>query len=191
MSTKAIETLYRGCRFRSRLEARWACFWDHLGTRWEYEPQGFMIGGRPYLPDFRLPNGTWVEVKGAEDELDHDLMTAAPEYLPGGNNPRLLILGPMPEPPGLKRGNWAWLGLTAFTVDGETDVVDGWWEFDENGVPWPARETSCAPPISMGNGAEWLAPAFNMTSDVPPTVVAAYKAGRSARFEHGESGAPR
>lgn len=27
----AVETCYRGCRFRSRLEARWAVFFDHLG----------------------------------------------------------------------------------------------------------------------------------------------------------------
>lgn len=189
---KAIETLYRGCRFRSRLEARWACFWDHLGTRWEYEPEGFMIGDRPYLPDFRLPNGTWVEVKGSEDELDHDLMIAAPEYLPRGASPRLLVLGPLPEPPPLKRGNWAWLGFDAAEFDGETAVLDGWWEFDEDGIPWPAAETSSAPPPSWGRGdAEWLTPMINMTGDVSPVIIAAYKAGRSARFEHGESGAPR
>lgn len=28
---KAIETSYAGCRFRSRLEARWAVFFDTLG----------------------------------------------------------------------------------------------------------------------------------------------------------------
>ena len=37
----AIETRYAGCRFRSRLEARWAVFFDTLGIKWEYEPQGF------------------------------------------------------------------------------------------------------------------------------------------------------
>lgn len=187
----AIETLYRGCRFRSRLEARWACFWDHLGTRWEYEPQGFMIGGRPYLPDFRLPNGTWIEIKGAESELDHDLMYAAAEYLPGGADPRMLILGPMPEPPARNCGNWAWLGFTAADFGGERVVLDGWWEFGEDGLPRSATETSSAPPPSMGEDAEWLTPFYNMTGDVPPVVTAAYKAGRSARFEHGESGAPK
>jgi hypothetical protein len=191
VSTKAIETLYRGCRFRSRLEARWACFWDHLETRWEYEPQGFVVAGRPYLPDFRLPNGTWVEVKGSEDELDHDLMSAAAGELPGGADPRLLILGPMPEPPGLNRGNWAWLGFGAADFEGETIVTDSWWEFGDEGLPWPAVETSCAPPPSMGGDAEWLVPVLNMVGDVSPLVVAAYRAGRSARFEHGESGATR
>lgn len=34
---KAIETSYKGYRFRSRTEARWAVFFDALGVRWEYE----------------------------------------------------------------------------------------------------------------------------------------------------------
>jgi hypothetical protein len=188
--SNAIETSYRGCRFRSRLEARWACFWDHLETRWEYEPQGFVIAGRPYLPDFRLPNGTWVEVKGAESELDHDLMRAAAEELPGDASPRLLILGPMPEPPGLNRGNWAWTGFEVAEHDGEAFVMDSWWEFDAAGMPWSATETSTAPPPSLSAGEmPWLTPVLNITGDTSPLVVAAYRAGRSARFEHGESGA--
>jgi hypothetical protein len=191
MTVKAIETFYRGCRFRSRLEARWACFWDHLGTRWEYEPQGFMIGDRPYLPDFRLSNGTWVEVKGSEDELDHDLMTTAPEYLPGSSEPRLLVLGPIPEPPALNCGNWAWLGFVCADFDGDRFVMDCWWEFGEDGLPWSASETSCAPPPTVGNDAEWLTPVYNMTGEPSRLIVAAYKAARSARFEHGESGAQR
>lgn len=38
---KAIETGYKGFRFRSRLEARWAIFFDVLDVPWEYEPEGF------------------------------------------------------------------------------------------------------------------------------------------------------
>ena len=64
---KAIETLYKGYRFRSRLEARWAVFFDALGIDWEYEPEGFeMADGTRYLPDFYLPTfsgGMWCEVK--------------------------------------------------------------------------------------------------------------------------------
>lgn len=62
---KAIETRYKGYRFRSRLEARWAVFFDALDVPWEYEPEGFDLGaaGR-YLPDFWLnPWGAWFEVK--------------------------------------------------------------------------------------------------------------------------------
>src|ERR1700684_1558662 len=66
---KAIETRYKGYRFRSRLEARWAVFFDALGLDWEYEPEGFELGaGVRYLPDFWLPKfcgpkGLYVEVK--------------------------------------------------------------------------------------------------------------------------------
>lgn len=51
---RAIETRYAGCRFRSRLEARWAVFFDTLQIPWEYEPEGFETSNGPYLPDFRL-----------------------------------------------------------------------------------------------------------------------------------------
>ena len=41
---KAIETQYKGYRFRSRLEARWAVFFDALQVRWDYELEGFDLG---------------------------------------------------------------------------------------------------------------------------------------------------
>jgi hypothetical protein len=53
-SIKPIETSYQGYRFRSRLEARWAVFFDTLGLAWEYEPEGYVLDGHPYLPDFKL-----------------------------------------------------------------------------------------------------------------------------------------
>ena len=71
---KAIETHYKGCRFRSRLEARWAVFFDALGIEWQYEPEGYNINGIMYLPDFWLPYiECFAEVKPAglsEDEID-------------------------------------------------------------------------------------------------------------------------
>lgn len=64
---KPIETLWKGYRFRSRLEARWAVFFETLGIRWQYETQGFQLGdGSAYLPDFYLPDQkTYVEIKPA------------------------------------------------------------------------------------------------------------------------------
>lgn len=60
----AIKTSYGGYRFRSRLEARWAIFFDALGVEWRYEPEGFNLDGVLYLPDFWLPNHRmWAEVK--------------------------------------------------------------------------------------------------------------------------------
>lgn len=62
---KPIETRYRGYRFRSRTEARWAVFFDNLGWAFEYEREGFDLDGIWYLPDFWLPSlSAWFEVKG-------------------------------------------------------------------------------------------------------------------------------
>lgn len=61
---KPIETIYKGYRFRSRLEARWAVFFDDLEEEWEYEKEGFEVDGERYLPDFYLPEkDLWVEIK--------------------------------------------------------------------------------------------------------------------------------
>lgn len=67
---KAIETQYKGYKFRSRLEARWAVFFDTLGLKWDYEVQGFDLDGVRYLPDFWIPSyGVYFEIK-PEDEYD-------------------------------------------------------------------------------------------------------------------------
>lgn len=68
---KAIETRYKGYRFRSRLEARWAVFFDTMGLRWEYEPQGYVgRAGVPYLPDFQIQRDVYVEIKPPIDETE-------------------------------------------------------------------------------------------------------------------------
>ncbi len=66
---KAIETSYKGYRFRSRLEARWAVFLDTLGVKWEYEKEGYDLGEAGwYLPDFWLPElGAFLEIKPNAD----------------------------------------------------------------------------------------------------------------------------
>ena len=72
MEIKAIETVYGGYRFRSRLEARWAVFFDALGIKYEYEKEGFDLGELGwYLPDFFLPESRWfIEVKGSLEDKD-------------------------------------------------------------------------------------------------------------------------
>lgn len=60
----AIPTTYRNVSFRSRLEARWAVFFDHIGWAWEYEP----LDLKGYIPDFIITNfdaPLLVEVKPA------------------------------------------------------------------------------------------------------------------------------
>ncbi len=67
---KAIETFYRDHHFRSRLEAKYAVFFDSLGEKWEYEKEGYDLDdGDYYLPDFWLPRmKMFVEVKGQEPD---------------------------------------------------------------------------------------------------------------------------
>lgn len=64
MDIQPIETHYNGYRFRSRLEARWAVFFDSLGVKYEYEYEGYAFDGFQYLPDFYLPDyDCFVEIK--------------------------------------------------------------------------------------------------------------------------------
>ena len=63
---RAIPTHYDGCEFRSRLEARWAVFFNALALEWRYEPEPFVLApfDEWYEPDFYLPElGYWIEVK--------------------------------------------------------------------------------------------------------------------------------
>ncbi len=70
---RAIPTDYRGVRFRSRTEARWAVLLDGLGVEWRYEHEGFQLPSGWYVPDFWLPGpGLWIEVKG-QDPTDREL----------------------------------------------------------------------------------------------------------------------
>jgi hypothetical protein len=49
-TTKAHPTMYNGVQYRSRLEARWAAFFDLIGWQHEYEP----IDLPGWSPDFRV-----------------------------------------------------------------------------------------------------------------------------------------
>lgn len=70
MDIKPIETRYSGYRFRSRLEARWAVYFDALGIRWEYEKEGYQLPSGWYLPDFYLPmRKMFIEIKPGFDDV--------------------------------------------------------------------------------------------------------------------------
>lgn len=181
----ARPTYYRGCRFRSRLEARWAVFFDHLDIGWLYEPEGFIVGRRHYLPDFLLESGTWVEVKGHEEALDKPFLRRAALTLPqmpasGERGPRLMVLGqlhlPYIEPQPCDIG---WLGLEPDGRDGEVlSSTYGFGRFWKNRRPWW---------IDGNEGcAHWLNPTVHPDEE---DTSAAYIAANGARFEHGERGA--
>lgn len=64
---KPIETVYKNYRMRSRLESRWAVFFDKMGLVWEYEKEGYELPSGNYLPDFWLADPQcWAEVKPVE-----------------------------------------------------------------------------------------------------------------------------
>lgn len=189
---RAIETRYAGCRFRSRLEARWAVFFDALGVRWEYEPQGFHLPSGPYLPDFELfglggdGNGydsLWFEVKPdgqTSGDRDDDRWG---ELASGTGRPMIVAFGmPRPSP------DLAW----------SSTHPDGWMElYDVNGWDNYRAFAICPACERIGITFEgrpgrvcWHSEDEGKYSSVHPNILAAYEAARSARFEHGEQGAP-
>jgi hypothetical protein len=191
----AIETEYSGHRFRSRLEARWAVFFDKLSVQWLYEPQGYVLGnGERYLPDFWLPRpGVWVEVKGSATEADvirlHEAagMNGLPLSYEVGGRPipeaakapvavqRILLLGEIPRPTGC-----AWAHNMAVLHGG---AVSGRNVFFYNGrLQWIGRGWFWPPPTEHFGGRAYGAAAFSSSA------ADAYDAARKARFEHGESG---
>jgi hypothetical protein len=92
---KAIETSYKNCLFRSRLEARWAVFFDGLGIKWEYEPEGFeMSSGKRYLPDFWLPEyKVWFEVKSEKDLISDYETDKMVEFISESESNLILCIG--------------------------------------------------------------------------------------------------
>ena len=195
---RAINTRYKGYNFRSRLEARWAVFFDHLGIRWDYEPEGFELGnGLRYLPDFWLPDaGLWVEVKpGAPDAPTREkawrlaLNTGHPVFVTHG----------LPDGPGhIFLTTVSDFGM--LTQDGDKGI-----EYSAV-VSWHLKARSIG---VMDDRAEaerleigelvckqlFQGPAFRCfpsstrLAPVSGAAVAALEAARSARFDFGQEGA--
>ena len=218
-----IPTRYKGYHFRSRLEARWAVFFNTLGIKWEYELDGYVVGPphdrQLYLPDFWLPGeNCWAEVKGPLDSADIAKMYygSIPEYgLPGNKHGiRLLLLGSIPNPgvsdhvwhhtiayctythdsvPALSPGLYSRSVAFGQAEEAELDEFSGPDRFFASAQLWGIR----APSVSTRFTSVWNFNAFVSESagswgaykPCPPRVRQAYLAARSARFEHGESGA--
>ena len=70
---KSHPTKYRGTLFRSRLEARWAAFFDLAGWKWEYEP----LDLHGWTPDF------FVEFRCGHSDCSptHSLLVEVKPYL--------------------------------------------------------------------------------------------------------------
>lgn len=210
---KPIETRYAGCRFRSRLEARWAVFFDTLGVKWEYEAQGFEVHDRLgictekswyYLPDFWLPGlGLHAEVKGVLDESSMCKLLSAAAYLSspsggcgGGND--MLILGPIPKP---HNTSTDYLSIDNWIHDNETVQMPIRLHMHKGDLQFSGfhnRKFRCEHRGYVANDTDGLI--FTPSSDFllsgfpnkhPHTVSViknAYAAALSARFEYGEQG---
>lgn len=168
---KAIETRYKGYLFRSRLEARWAVFFDALGLCWEYEPEGFDLGedGR-YLPDFR------VEYPGDDDGSHHEWFEVKSS------------IRDIPDRD--------WRKLIAFGMVESLTILDGipdtrmYLAPQEAVLPEEAasglfdRDSALKLVLSKGIKASGFATDQAHLQEIREAVNAA----RSARFEHGRSG---
>lgn len=197
---KAIETTYKGHRFRSRLEARWAVFFDAMGIAWQYEAQGYELDDRLqvlgitdaiyYLPDFWLPEfNLYAEVKGSL--TDHELartltLTAALSAPAGGcgSGHDSLILGPIPEAD--RRSAYPYL---LHTHKGDVIATPFWavqysphFTADYRRHDGPTIASDVGGDIRI-TGPELLA---GYSDKVGDRWANGYRAARSARFEHGE-----
>ena len=180
---KAIETKYGGYKFRSRLEARWAVFFDNVGLEdeWEYEPQGYEIktarGTIKYLPDFWLnsPAGQWAEVKGYLDTDGMKRLHALACVIArcnGGDD--IAILGDIPR-------------LHSMLWPVQLHYHDRLWA-----VPWDPMDQGC--PLARPRVA--IEPTLEMAAHLtdgfpfgrPDWAEDGLDAARQARFEWGEHG---
>lgn len=173
---EAIETSYAGYRFRSRLEARWAVFFTKLGIKWDYEPQGYEFDGETYLPDFYLAQeNVFVEVKGSDEQL-HPKVPMLTRFVTEVKRP-VVILGELPEP---RASDCIPIHPNITEVNGEVLSL----------AVLVAQHTSgrgllpTLVAVRLTTRAQYL---HGIRSD--DVSAAAYGAARSARFEHGESGA--
>lgn len=172
---KPIQTRYQGYLMRSRLEARWAVYFDALGVEWDYEPEGFELSDVGlYLPDFWLKTvNMWAEVKPTRFTDDEDAKCVALADASGYPVLRL-------------EGTPSWQRYYAWQVC----------DYDDSECFWPGKHFRHVMWLDYHLTPEYLNEhRFFVCGDLPekPDAVTAraIMAARSARFEHGQSGAPK
>lgn len=193
---KPIETFYKGYRFRSRVEARWAVFFDALGIEWEYEPEGFVLDdGTCYLPDFRLkcwgtrgglcknPFPLYVEVKGEMSQEDADKIRkfSGVNDCPDIMTP-ILVVGNIPE--------------IEYDRDVYQENIFGSYEKMNGCDIYPFNyelidgDYFAAYPAATSEGKFYLwGDDYNyINGEDIPRVFKAYISAKRARFEYGENG---
>ncbi len=186
---RAIETHYRGFRFRSRLEARWAVFMDALEVRWCYETEGYVLDrGDCYLPDFYLPTlNCYLEIKGDKPTAAQCDKTS--RFACEIGKRVYLFYGEMADqiPANPYDSHIAADSAICFFTDGSQDTGYLWCECDQCrsvGIEYggrsdrlPCKKTTCTPSVHGDRG-------YNFSST---RLLNAYHAAQAARFEHGEN----
>jgi hypothetical protein len=141
---QAQPTVYRGIRFRSKTEARWAVFFDNLDITWVYEPTRQQISSGTYHVDFYIPDwDVYVEVKGS-DPTDLEIRKCVD--LASVEHKKVLLLQ---NTPGNSKGeimvydnSFDWAGPFHFA---RCRRCDGFWLISdlEGGVALSAAAKSC------------------------------------------------
>lgn len=178
---EAIETRFRGRLFRSRLEARWAVMFEALPIPWVYEMEGFHLPSRDYLPDFWLPRQkAWVEIKpfgfdgGTRHLNELSQMTGARAFILEGQIP--WVKNGFPEN---ELGNAFGDIFFPGSEDSDSEQMLCRCQFcGEYGIEWmgsSGRIQCCPENAARGKRA----------SADEETILAAYDAARTRRFEHG------
>lgn len=199
MSIKAIQTVYKGNKFRSRLEARWAVFFDTLNLRYEYEHEGFELPSGRYLPDFWLPDQEcWIEIKPDRsiNQRDFNRYVELVAFIQKKyKTSSLFLFGGSIELPKFKGYKGAWALEFSKTEDPrlpKTERPPVWVGLDWPMVCFMEDERG---EIKLGHHKDDPHAAgriyFVWSHDWQintPRLMAAYNAARSARFEFGESG---
>lgn len=197
MNVKPIPTKYAGCFFRSRLEARWAVFFNEMGIEWLYEPEGFQIDDNTrYLPDFYLPRlGRWAEVKGHTSNVDDSyrmLLGGLVDY-DGPLASGLLLLGDIPDVTNATYVYWHELRWRKGVVARSVHFLDD--KYMALGVgPGTLSEFSNVETANMPDDANWEATCIRISCvddhtwwPLDSKVRDAYVKARSCRFEHGDT----
>lgn len=177
---KAIETYYDGYRFRSRLEARWAVFFNQINLEYEYELDGFEMDGVCYLPDFYIPSlDRWIEIKGQPLAISE--IEKCEEFCrrKDNENIKFSILIGAPKPLMVREENFSILGLREYT-----------WEWPSS--TYPKDTLLLAEGLTREIYYSRFLPAIWKIDGVDnQLLIKAIREARAARFEFGETPKPR